>query len=60
MTSSICFTIDCGVMPCSTLYACCRVRRRAVSAIAARIESVTLSPYMMTAPLTFLAARPEV
>ena len=30
MTSSICRTIDCGVMPCSSLYAPCSARRRTI------------------------------
>ena len=34
-------------------------RRRSVSAIAAFIDAVIVSAYMMTRPLTFRAARPE-
>jgi hypothetical protein len=49
-----------GVMPCSVLYACCRVRRRSVSLMAMRIESVIVSAYMMTRPFTLRAARPDV
>ena len=35
--------IDCGVMPFSSLYARCFLRRRSVSSMARRIESVILS-----------------
>ena len=50
----------CGLMPCSTLYACCSSRRRLVSQMARCIESVTLSAYMITWPSTLRAARPMV
>ena len=43
--------IVCGSMPCSALYACCTLRRRSVSEIAPRIESVITSAYMMTRPV---------
>ena len=38
--ASIALTIVVGVMPCSSLYASCLARRRSVSSIAMRIESV--------------------
>ena len=44
-------TIVCGTMPCSTLYASCAVRRRAVSSIATCIDSVMRSAYMTTSPV---------
>ena len=37
-----------GVMPCSSLYFICIARRRLVSSIAARIEPVILSAYIIT------------
>ena len=49
-----------GVIPCSSLYACWSLRRRSVSSIATRMESVILSAYMITCPSLFLAARPMV
>ena len=47
-------------MPCSRLYASWSARRRSVSSIARRIESVTVSAYRITVPLTLRAARPIV
>ena len=38
----------CGSMPCSALYSSCFLRRRFVSEIAWRIESVIWSAYMIT------------
>jgi len=49
-----------GSIPCSSLYAICTARRRSVSSIARRMESVTLSAYMWTSPDTLRAARPMV
>ena len=37
------FTIDSAVMPCSSLYASCTLRRRSVSSIAPLMASVSLS-----------------
>ena len=37
--------IVCGSIPCSLLYACCTIRRRSVSPMAPRIESVITSAY---------------
>ena len=54
------FWIVVGVMPCSSLYACCISRRRFVSSIATRMESVILSAYMITCPSLLRAARPIV
>ena len=50
----------CGSMPCSSLYASCFCRRRIVSEIACRMESVIWSAYMITWPSTLRAARPIV
>ena len=47
-------------MPFASLNAICFSRLRAVSSMVAAMLSVTLSAYMMTRPLTFLAARPAV
>ena len=49
-----------GTMPCSALYRSCSSRRRRVSSMATRMESVTTSAYMTTSPWAFLAARPIV
>ena len=50
----------CGSMPCSALYSSCFLRRRLVSEMARRIESVIWSAYMITWPSTLRAARPMV
>ena len=50
----------CGSIPCSALYSSCTFRRRLVSEIAWRIESVIWSAYMITWPSTLRAARPIV
>src|ERR1022692_292150 len=42
---SIGLTIDCGVMPFSSLYSCCVRRRRVVSSMALRMLSVITSAY---------------
>ena len=54
------FDIVRGVIPCRSLYSSCLLRLLSVSRMAALIESVTLSAYMMTWPLTLRAARPNV
>ena len=54
------FLIVCGVIPCSSLYCFCILRRRSVSSNAFFIESVILSAYMTTWPSAFLAALPMV
>ncbi len=50
----------CGVIPCSSLYATCFSRRRSVSSMARRMESVILSAYRMARPSMWRAARPIV
>ncbi len=57
---SIAFIIVFGTMPCSLLYKTCFVRRRFVSSIAACIEFVILSAYIITCPSALRAARPKV
>ena len=52
--------MDCGTMPCAVLCASCLARRRLVSSIARRIESVMTSAYMIALPLMWRAARPTV
>ena len=52
--------MEVGVMPCSSLWACCTVRRRSVSSRARRMESVITSAYRMARPLRWRAARPMV
>ena len=52
--------IVCGSIPCSALNSSCTFRRRFVSEMARRIESVTWSAYMTTWPSTLRAARPIV
>ena len=47
-------------MPCASLYSCCSLRRREVSLIAACIESVILSAYIITWPSLLRAALPTV
>ena len=54
------FWIVVGVILCSSLYSCWILRRRSVSSIALRMESVILSAYMMTCPSLLRAARPIV
>ena len=49
-----------GVMPCVSLYLSWMSRRRCVSRTAPLIDSVSLSPYMITRPFTLRAARPIV
>ena len=49
-----------GIMPCCRLYCICLLRRRSVSSMVTRIDSVILSAYIMTLPFTLRAARPAV
>ena len=49
-----------GSIPWTSLWACCRPRRRIVSDMARRIELVIASAYMITWPSTLRAARPMV
>ena len=49
-----------GSMPCSRLYASWTARRRSVSSIATRIDSVTRSAYITTSPPVLRAARPII
>ena len=58
--SSTFFLTVVGVISCSRLYACCRLRRRSVSLIARSIDPVILSAYIMTRPSALRAARPIV
>ena len=60
MTSRTLLTIVLGTMPCALLYESCFFRLRSVSVMAARIEGVTVSAYIITRPSAFLAARPIV
>ena len=54
------FWIVWGVIPCSSLYFIWISRLRSVSSMAFRIDSVTVSAYIITWPCAFRAARPIV
>ena len=49
-----------GVMLCNLLYSICLLRRLSVSYMVSCMERVMLSAYIITSPLTFLAALPAV
>ena len=49
-----------GVMPCSKLNAVCLARRRSVSPMALRMDSVILSAYKIAIPSVLRAALPMV